>query len=86
MAQSLSPAPQRLSDDFSLQITAGFLPQRFRDEMRPPWDAAKQRRFDRLRAVSWTVNRLLPRFVRQFPFNVPLWGVDRRIRTGRPLV
>jgi uncharacterized protein (DUF2236 family) len=25
----------------ALQITAGFLPQRFRDEMRPPWDAAK---------------------------------------------
>ena len=77
---------QRRSDDFSLLITTGFLPQRFRDEMRLPWDAARQRRFDRLMAVLRTVNRMLPRFVRQFPFNVLLWDVDRRIRTGRPLV
>ncbi len=77
---------QRLSDSFGLLITTGFLPQRFRDEMRLPWDAAKQRRFDRLMAVLRTVNRMLPRFVRQFPFNVLLADVDRRIRTGRPLV
>jgi uncharacterized protein (DUF2236 family) len=77
---------QRLSDSFALLITTGFLPQRFRDEMRLPWDAAKQRRFDRLMAVLRTANRLLPRFIRQFPFNVLLWDLDRRIRTGRPLV
>jgi uncharacterized protein (DUF2236 family) len=77
---------QRRLDSFNLLITAGFLPQQFRDEMRLPWDARKQRRFDRLIAVLRTVNGLLPRFVRQFPFNVLLWDVDRRIRTGRPLV
>jgi len=77
---------QRLSESFALLITTGFLPQRFRDEMRLPWDAAKQRRFDRLMAVLRTVNRLMPRFVRQFPFNVMLWDLDCRIRTGRPLV
>jgi len=77
---------QRRSDDFSLLITTGFLPQRFRDEMRLPWDAARQRRFDRLMAVLRTVNRVLPRFVRQFPFNVLLWDIGRRIRRGRPLV
>jgi len=81
------PRPlQRLSDSFALLITTGFLPQRFRDEMRLPWDATKQRRFDRLMAVLAMLNRRLPRFVRQFPFNVLLWDVDRRIRTGRPLV
>lgn len=81
------PGPlQRLSDSFALLITTGFLPQRFRDEMRLPWDAARQRRFDRLMAVLRTVNRMLPRFVRRFPFNLLLWDVDRRIRTGRPLV
>jgi uncharacterized protein (DUF2236 family) len=81
------PGPlQRLSDNFALLITTGFLPQRFRDEMRLPWDATKQRRFDRLMAVLRTVNRLLPRFIRRFPFNVLLWDVDRRIKTGRPLV
>ncbi|HZC51424.1 MAG TPA: oxygenase MpaB family protein [Mycobacterium sp.] len=81
------PGPlQRMSDNFALLITTGFLPQRFRDEMRLPWDASRQRRFDRLMAVLRTVNRLLPRFIRRFPFNVLLWDVDRRIRTGRPLV
>jgi uncharacterized protein (DUF2236 family) len=77
---------QRLSDDFGLLITTGFLPQRFREEMRLPWDASHQRRFDRMMAVLRAVNRMMPRFLRRFPFNVLLWDVDRRIRTGRPLV
>jgi uncharacterized protein (DUF2236 family) len=81
------PGPlQRWSDGFALLITTGFLPQKFRDEMRLPWDARRQRRFDRLMAVLRTVNHLLPRFVRQFPFNVLLTDLDRRIRKGRPLV
>jgi uncharacterized protein (DUF2236 family) len=77
---------QRLSESFALLITTGFLPQRFRDEMRLPWDAVRQRRFDRLMAALRTVNRFLPRFVREFPFNLMLWDLDRRIGTGRPLV
>lgn len=77
---------QRLADRLPLLITTGFLPQRFRDEMRLPWDAGRQRRFDRLIATLAVVNRCLPGFVRRFPFNVLLADVDRRIRTGRPLV
>lgn len=81
------PGPvRRLTEGFALFITTGFLPQRFRDEMRLPWDSTKQRRFDRLIAVLATVNRYLPRFIRQFPFNVLLYDLDRRIRKGRPLV
>jgi uncharacterized protein (DUF2236 family) len=81
------PGPiQRALDNFSLLITTGFLPQRFRDEMRLPWGAVKQRRFDRLMRVLRTINHLLPRFIRQFPFNVLLKDLDWRIRTGRPLV
>jgi uncharacterized protein (DUF2236 family) len=81
------PGPlQRLSESFALMITTGFLPQRFRDEMRLPWDATKQRRFDRLIAVLATVNRYLPRVIRQFPFNVLLHDLDRRLKKGRPLV
>ncbi|MGX9789262.1 oxygenase MpaB family protein [Mycobacterium sp. MMS18-G62] len=81
------PGPlQRWSEGVALLITTGFLPQRFREEMRLPWDAAKQRRFDRLIAVLRTVNHLMPRFIRQFPFNVLLKDLDWRIRTGRPLV
>ncbi|OBG35312.1 hypothetical protein A5672_21760, partial [Mycobacterium alsense] len=35
------PRPlQRRLESFNLLITTGFLPQRFRDEMRLPWDAA----------------------------------------------
>ena len=81
------PGPlQRWHEAFALLITTGFLPQRFRDEMRLPWDARRQRRFDRLTGVVRTVTRLSPRFVRQFPFNVLLKDLDWRIRTGRPLV
>jgi uncharacterized protein (DUF2236 family) len=77
---------QRQAEKLALLITTGFLPQRFRDEMRFSWDAAKQRRFDRLIAVLRTVNNALPRFIRRFPFNVLLWDLDRRIKAGRPLV
>lgn len=81
------PGPlQRWSDGLALLITTGFLPQRFRDEMRLPWDPARQRWFDRLMATLRALNKLMPRFIRQFPFNVLLKDLDRRIRTGRPLV
>jgi len=81
------PAPvQRALDSFSLLITTGFLPQRFRDEMKLEWNATKQRRFDRTIGVLRFINHLLPRFIRQFPFNVLLKDLDWRIKTGRPLV
>jgi uncharacterized protein (DUF2236 family) len=77
---------QRASENFALLITTGFLPQKFRDEMRLPWSPQHQRRFDRLMSVIRTVNGVLPRFVREFPFNLMLRDLDWRIRTGRPLV
>jgi uncharacterized protein (DUF2236 family) len=83
---TLPRALRRLPESLALLITTGFLPQRFRDEMRLPWDAAGQRRFDRLMAVLRVANNLMPRFVRRFPFNVLLWDLDRRIKAGRPLV
>ncbi|HEY9304426.1 MAG TPA: oxygenase MpaB family protein, partial [Mycobacterium sp.] len=64
---------RRQPEKLGLLLTTGFLPQRFREEMRLPWDATKQRRFDRLIAVLRTVNNMLPRFIRHFPFNVLLW-------------
>ena len=83
---SLPEPLRRLPERLALLLTTGFLPQRFRDEMRFSWDAAKQRRFDRLIAMLRTMNNVLPRFVRRFPFNVLLWDLDRRIKAGRPLV
>ena len=82
----LPTSVQRRLDDFNLTIAGGFLPQRFRDEMRLDWDDEKQRRFDRLMRRIRFVNDLLPTVIRQFPFNWMLKDLDWRIRTGRPLV
>jgi uncharacterized protein (DUF2236 family) len=82
----LPRAVERRLDAVNLFITTGFLPQRFRDEMRLPWDAAKQRRFNRVMAALGRVNSVMPRVVRRFPFNWMLRDLDWRIRTGRPLV
>lgn len=82
----LPASVQRRLDDFNLLITGGFLPQRFRDEMRLEWDDDKQRRFNRLMKRIRTVNNVLPRVMREFPFNWMLKDLDWRIRTGRPLV
>jgi uncharacterized protein (DUF2236 family) len=82
----LPASVQRRLDDFNLLITAGFLPQQFRDEMRLDWDDDKQRRFDRLMNRIRFVNDRLPRVMREFPFNWMLKDLDWRIRTGRPLV
>ena len=76
---------ERRIDAVNLFITTGFLPPRFRDEMELAWDAAKQRRFNRVMAVFGRINNLMPRFVRRFPFNWMLRDLDWRIRTGRPL-
>ena len=67
-------------------VTTGFLPQRFRDEMRLPWRAADQRRFDALLAALGRVVRVLPGPMRRFPFNAFLVDLRWRLRTGRPLV
>lgn len=77
---------QQAHENLALLITTGFLPQQFRDEMRLPWDPQRQKRFDRLMTVLRTVNNLMPAAVRQFPFNVLLLDLDRRIRKGLPLI
>lgn len=73
-------------ENVALLITTGFLPQRFRDEMRLPWTPRRQRAFDRLMGVLRVATKLSPRVVREFPFNVLMYDLDWRIRTGRPLV
>ena len=81
------PGPvQQFNESLALLITTGFLPQRFRDEMKLEWNPVKQREFERLMTGIRLTNNLVPRFVRAFPFNVLLHDVDWRIRTGRPLV
>ncbi|MEB3032347.1 oxygenase MpaB family protein [[Mycobacterium] nativiensis] len=81
------PGPlHKLVEAPMLFITTGFLPQRFRDEMRLPWDAAKQRQFDAMIAALRMVNNLTPGPLRRFPFNALMWDMRWRMRTGRPLV
>jgi len=71
---------------FNRFLTTGFLPPRLREQMHLPWDARRQRRFDRLMGVFGAINRRLPRVLRQFPINWCLWDLRRRLRRGRPLV
>ena len=81
------PWPARIgTGPFNRFVTLGFLPEPFRDELQFPWTARDQRRFDALMAQLVRINKLLPRLVRQLPWNVYLWDAQRRIRTGRPLV
>jgi uncharacterized protein (DUF2236 family) len=81
------PSPlQNVSESVALLITTGFLPQRFRDEMKLHWNSTKQREFDALMTAVRLGNNLAPSFVRNFPFNLLLHDVNWRMRTGRPLV
>jgi len=71
---------------FNRFVTTGFLPQPLREQMRFSWNAADQRRFDRLLAILGFVNRLMPRWLRQLPFTWVLRDFRWRLRTGRALV
>lgn len=77
---------QNINEGVALLITTGFLPQRFRDEMKLDWNRTKKREFDALMSAVKLGNSVAPPFIRNFPFNVLLHEVNWRIRTGRPLV
>ncbi|WP_344129287.1 oxygenase MpaB family protein [Saccharopolyspora halophila] len=81
------PAPLRVPfARLNRFLSTGFLPPVFREQMRLPWTARDQRRFDRAtRAVGAVVLRL-PGPLRRFPFNFFLWDLRRRVRAGLPLV
>lgn len=80
------PFPFNHTARFNTFVTTGFLPQRFRDEMKLPWTPSDQQRFERMLRRLGTVRRPLPEAVRTFPLNAFLWDLRRRMRTGRPLV
>ena len=67
-------------------ITAGFLPERFRDELGLHWSARRPARFQRFTGILALANRRLPKPLREFPWNVSLRDSRRRIRSGRPFV
>lgn len=81
------PLPVRLAlGRFNRFVTIGFLPPRFRAEMRFEWDRGRQRRFELLMSAVGVAVRHCPPALRAFPLNALLWNLRRRIRTGRALV
>lgn len=80
-----APIPQ-LVGGLGLFITVGFLPQRFREEMRLAWSPRQQRRWNRLmRAIARGV-RVLPGPLRRFPYNLCMLDLRARMRLGLRLV
>lgn len=67
-------------------MNVGFTPPVLRGKLGFRWTRRHQRLFDLITRTTGRVNDLLPRFVRNLPFNLYLWDVRRRIRSGRPLV
>jgi uncharacterized protein (DUF2236 family) len=72
--------------EFNTFVTAGFLPRKFREEMHLDWDDERQERFDRFMRRLGAFERRLPVTARNFPFNVLLWDMRRRVRKGIALV
>jgi uncharacterized protein (DUF2236 family) len=79
------PVP-RLFGWFHRAITAGFLEQPFRDALGLPWGWREQRAFAVNRQLLRALNAFTPRPLRTLPFDVSLWDMRRRIRTGRPIL
>lgn len=67
-------------------ITTGFLPEKFREEMRFEWSDRDQARFERFMRTVGSVVFRLPKPVRQYPFNYYLWNMRARIWLRLPLV
>jgi len=67
-------------------FTIGFLPPKFRDEMEYEWTPLDQKIFEIILGAANTVNRHVPRVIRQAPSLVMMWDFRRRVRKGLPLV
>ncbi len=80
------PTLSRLIGPFNRFVTAGFLPQKLRDEMHYEWTPKDQKRFDRFVKVIGTINGVLPRPVRQAGTLLVMAGFRYRLRTGKALV
>ncbi|TYL56012.1 DUF2236 domain-containing protein [Nocardioides sp. BGMRC 2183] len=80
------PAPLRALGPGVVFFTTGFLPPALREAMSLPWNDRQQRRFDRILRLLGRVERVVPRAVRNFPFNLYLFDLRMRRRLGRPLI
>ncbi|HUY07060.1 MAG TPA: oxygenase MpaB family protein [Acidimicrobiales bacterium] len=81
------PAPiEMILGPFYRFVTTGFLDSRFRNELGLPWNARREWMFGKLTGLIAWVNGLLPNRIREFPWNIVLWGTRRRIRHGLAIV
>jgi len=67
-------------------FTAGFLPPELREQMHMEWSARDQSKFDRLFRMLGRFSRFQPRRTREFPLNLLMWDLRRRIRNDKPLI
>ncbi|MHA3020994.1 oxygenase MpaB family protein [Mycobacterium sp. BMJ-28] len=81
------PAPLRqLAGPPILFATKGFLPSSFRALMKLDWTPDDQRRFALLLAGLRIADRMVPREVWRFGYQLYLWDMRVRARFGRPVI
>jgi uncharacterized protein (DUF2236 family) len=79
------PLPQVLGR-FHRTITAGFLPEPFREELGLAWGPREQRTFSATCRMLRTLNTIAPRPLRALPFDLYLWDMRRRIHNRRHIL
>jgi uncharacterized protein (DUF2236 family) len=81
------PTPLRqLVGPLNLFATTGFLPQEFRTHMQLPWSDQQQRWFDMLLTTLRLVDRVIPRDVWLFWYELYLRSMRARARLGRRII
>ncbi|MGH8492106.1 MAG: oxygenase MpaB family protein [Moraxellaceae bacterium] len=80
------PVLSRVIGPFNRFVTAGFLPQKLRNEMHYEWTAKDQKNFNRFLMVAGCINGVLPRPVRQAGTLLVMADLRRRMRKGLSLV
>ncbi|HEX5143383.1 MAG TPA: oxygenase MpaB family protein [Mycobacterium sp.] len=86
-AMAFLPLPLRaVAGRLNLFATTGFLPETFRAMMKLSWDAADQRRFERLLSALRLADRIIPRRAWVAGYQLYLWDMRTRHRLGLPVV
>jgi uncharacterized protein (DUF2236 family) len=86
-AMAFLPLPLRmLASRFNLFATTGFLSAEFREHMQLAWTPGQQRRFEVLLSGLRLADRVIPREVWLFGYQLYLWDMRARARLGRRIV
>src|SRR6478735_9430699 len=81
------PTPLRqLAGPLNLFATTGFLPAEFRTLMRMRWTSRQQRAFDALIGALRIADRVVPRDLWLFGYQIYLWDMRSRARRGKRVV